>query len=85
MRNKPVSLADDIRKAIPKRNRGIVPWFEKLPADTLKELEKIRREWQSGKIGKEKYTVAKVISETLGANGIATIKRQAVVAWLEQN
>jgi hypothetical protein len=80
-----VSLADDIRKAIPKRNRGIVPWFQKLPAETLKELEKVRSEWQSGKIVKEKYTVAKVISDTLQANGIATIKRQAVVSWLEQN
>ena len=80
-----MSLADDIRKAIPKRNRGIVPWFQKLPAETLKELEKVRSEWQSGKIVKEKYTVAKVISDTLQANGIATIKRQAVVSWLEQN
>ena len=80
-----MSLADDIRKAIPKRNRGIVPWFQKLPAETLRELEKVRSEWQSGKIVKEKYTVAKVISETLEANGIATIKRQAVVSWLEQN
>jgi hypothetical protein len=85
MRNKPVSLADDIRNAIPKRNRGVAPWFEKLPADTLKELEKVRKDWHSGKIAKEKYTVARVISDTLEANGIATIKRQAVVAWLEQN
>lgn len=80
-----MSLADDIRKAIPNRNRGVAPWFEKIPADTLKELEKVRKDWHSGKLNTEKYTVAQVISDTLNANGIATIKRQAVVAWLEKN
>jgi hypothetical protein len=80
-----MALADDIRKAIPKRNRGSAPWYEKLPADTMKELEKVRRDWQSGKIASEKYTVANAISETLKANGTATIGRGAVVAWLQQN
>jgi len=80
-----MALADEIRKAIPNRTRGVAPWFEKIPADTLKELEKVRRDWHSGKLNTEKYTVAQVISDTLRANGIATIKRQAVVAWLQQN
>lgn len=80
-----MSLADDIRKAIPKRNRGVTPWFEKIPAAALKELEKVRRDWQSGKINTAKFTVAKAISDTLRANGTATIKTKAVVEWLQQN
>jgi hypothetical protein len=80
-----MALADEIRKAIPKRNRGSAPWYEKLPADTMKELEKVRRDWQSGKMESEKWTVAGAISKTLKANGTATIGRSAVVAWLQQN
>jgi hypothetical protein len=77
-------LGDKIRKALPTRAGGALPWYEKCSAETRKELEDVKREWRSGKITVPKWTLARTISATLKQDDILNIGAWGVVRWLEQ-
>lgn len=79
-----MKLGDKIRKALPTRSGGALPWYEKVPAETRKEIEDIKRDWHSGKLTAPKWTLARTISATLKQDGIANIGIWGVVRWLEQ-
>jgi hypothetical protein len=77
-------LGERIRKALPKRMGGVRPWYEKLSAETRKELDGVKQEWRDGKLESPKWTLARTISETLKQDGIINIGECGVVKWLEQ-
>ena len=77
-------LGDKIRNSIPLRNCGSRPWHETIPDETRKELEKVKHDWQNGKLIATKWTLARTISKTLSEEGVSHIGSSGVVRWLEQ-
>ena len=82
MAEKRPSLAEAIRAAVPPVSRRSVCWWERLPADTLAELEAIREEWRSGRLAGSKSALARAIAEQLNARGISDVGKQGVTTWL---
>jgi len=76
------SLADAIRAAVPPPAKRTLPWYERIPADVLAELEQIRREHRCGTLQGSRIAVAITISEQLRLRGLSDVGRQGVEAWL---
>ena len=79
------SLADAIRAAIPPPPRRTLPWYERLPADVLAELEEVKREHRAGKLQGTRVALAICISEQLRLRGLSEVGLQGVSAWLRKS
>ena len=79
------SLADAIRAAIPPPPRRTLPWYERLPADVLAELEEVKREHRAGKLQGTRVALAICISEQLRLRGLSEVGMQGVSAWLRKS
>jgi hypothetical protein len=77
-------LLDDVRKAVSEANKGPATWYEQLTPEHRKELDAIRSEWASGKLGTRKKTVARAIADNMRTRGISNVGMQGVRAWLEK-
>jgi len=80
---KKLSLADEILGRAKNAVRA-VPWFEKLPADDLADLESVRAAWQSGSTGLTRAALSRTIIETLRSRGLPVSGVQGVGDWLSQ-
>lgn len=76
------SLTDAIRAAVPPCPRRSRPWWEKLDAETLAELEAIRTDHLSGRLPGSRQALAKAITDQLNARGLSDIGVQGVTTWL---
>ncbi len=79
------SLADAIRAAIPPPPRRTLPWYERLPADVLAELEELKREHRAGTLPGTRVALAITISEQLRLRGLSDVGMQGVSAWLRKS
>lgn len=82
MADKRPGLADAIRAAVPPVVRRAVCWWEKLDAETLAELEAIRADFRSGRLGQSKSAVAAAVVAELSSRGLSDIGKQGVTTWL---
>lgn len=78
------SLREGILAALPETFHGTRPWYQRIDADVLAELDQIRSDWHAGKIPTGAKTLARTIAIRLRQDGIATIGEQGVLAWLKQ-
>lgn len=80
---KAISLRDEITAALPSRARR--KWEEDLDAAVLAELEEIRHDWRSGRLGAgvTRSGLSKAVAKTLVSRGI-TATAQTVARWLER-
>lgn len=76
------SLSDAIRAAIPPVTARGQPWWKKIPAEVLAELEQLRDDWYAGRQPGSKTAVARAISEELTRRKLSDVQRQGVVTWL---
>jgi hypothetical protein len=79
------SLADAIRAAAPPPPRRTLPWYERLPADALAELEEVKREHLAGTLNVTRTGLATTISAQLRLRGLSDVGRQGVEAWLRKS
>lgn len=81
------TLADALHaaaKATEDRPRnGLLPWYRRLPAGRLVELEEIRDRFERGEFGKlSQSKVAEVIMLWGADHELAMPKRWAIIQWL---
>lgn len=76
------SLTDAVLAEVQGQRRGTQPWWMRLPADALQELEAIRVEFVSGRIPSSRWRLAQAISRNLAERGIATASPLVVDRWL---
>lgn len=79
------SLADAIRAAVPPPPRRTLPWYERIPADALAELEEVKREHLAGTLNVTRTGLAITISAQLRLRGLSDVGRQGVEAWLRKS
>lgn len=75
-------LVDEVRGLLPKK--GIAPWYTKLPPDLLDELEDVRKQYRTGKLGGTKTGTCYALSTALKARGV-NIGIRGVQIWLESD
>lgn len=76
-------MAAAARKAETRPPNGVVPWFMRIPADDLRELEAIREKWDRGEYGRlNQSEAAAAIIQWGESRGLKMPKRWAVVKWL---
>lgn len=81
------TLLDEVLAELPRK--GFVPWYERLDADTHRELAEIRRRFWAGELKNEdgrsptKTGLAYLLSKKLASRGIH-IGNTGVVQWLER-
>lgn len=78
------SLLDDVRAGIAERDRNrTATWFDRLDADTAREVTDTKTQWREGKLQTNKTTLAKLISASLQRRGVV-IGFLGVLRWLEK-
>lgn len=77
-------LLNDVRKAVSDASKKPATWYERLTPAHRKELDAIRSEWASGKLGTRKKTAARAIAANMRTRGISDVGMQGVIAWLEK-
>lgn len=66
-----------------KSKNGLEPWYRRLPADRLAELEDIRDRWERGEFGRLTQCEAASVIQAWGTeHGLDIPKRWTVVRWL---
>lgn len=63
---------------------GSVPWYRRLPADVIEELEQIRLDWESGRTGLQKRAMARAIMAEMQSRSLPVCGLQGVEAWLDR-
>lgn len=81
------TLADALHAAAiqaqDKPKNGVTPWYLRLPAERLAELEEIRDRWERGEFGTLSQSLAANVILRWGAeHGLDIPKRWTVVRWL---
>lgn len=72
-------------------SRKVKPWYELIPKNVLKDLEKLKSNWLNGQVcdsnGKQatKSCLARSISKTLRDRKVAEVGVQGIVAWLNKH
>ena len=84
------TLADALvaaaRDADGRPRSGLLPWYRRLPAERLAELEEIRGRFERGEFGRlTQVHAAEVIRQWGVEHGIDIPKRWTVVRWLTRN
>lgn len=59
-------------------------WYERVAPEHRATLTEIREAWRAGKLGDQKVPAVRHIVTYLQNNGIATIGRNGVTAWLDE-
>jgi hypothetical protein len=80
-----IPLGEAIRAAVPPVVKRTPAWWERLDADTLAEVEAIRRDFHAGALGGSRSAVARAIASELTARGLVEIGWQGVTAWLARD
>lgn len=80
---KALSLRDEVASAIPTRARR--KWEDDLDPAVVAELEEIRADWASGKLGAgvTRTGISKAIARTLNGRGIP-VSANTVFRWLDR-
>ena len=75
---------DAAAKAAEERPKnGLLPWYRRLPAERIVELEEIRDRWERGEFGRlTQCEAANVIVRWGTEHGLDIPKRWTVVRWL---
>ena len=65
---------------------GVLPWYRRLPAERLVELEEIRDRYERGEFGRLTQCQAAEVIRLWGMeHGLDIPKRWTVVRWLTRN
>lgn len=79
-----MNLLDDVLQRV-KPVRCSKSWHDRLPADVAKEVEALRDQYRSGKLGKQNVTrLAVALVESLAARGFEMPKARQVAIWLNE-
>jgi hypothetical protein len=78
------SLGEAIMSRAENSRHGSLPWFAKLPADVLAELEQIRANWESGATGLKKRAMARAIVAEMQSRRLPICGVQGVEGWLDR-
>lgn len=80
------ALLDLVKAGIVIKRPGVVPWFERLPADVRKELDGVRRWFRSeGRLKRIPIkSVARSVAEQLKARKLRCPTAQTVEVWLRE-
>lgn len=77
-------LRDAVLADVPPPRRGNPPWYERLDAHTLAELEQIRTEWRAGTVNTSRWRLAESIARHLAGRGLYHPSALVVDRWLSQ-
>jgi len=78
------ALIDELKAGIAERDRKrSATWFDRLDADTAREVADIKTQWRKGKLQTSKTTLAKLLSASLQPRGVA-VGFLGVLRWLEK-
>jgi hypothetical protein len=75
-------IVAEIAAAVPRRQHGTPPWYERVSVEHHETLAAIHAAWHAGAFGVKKITAARTISAKLRELGV-TIGEQGVMAWLD--
>lgn len=75
-------LRDAVLADLPPPRHGTVPWHERLDAETLAELHKIREDWRAGKVNTSRWKLAGSVARHLSDRGLASPSTLVVDRWL---
>ena len=76
-------LRDAVLADVPPPRRGNPPWYERIDAETLAELEQIRTEWRAGTVNTSRWQMAGSIARQLASRGYHP-SQLVVDRWLSQ-
>ena len=85
MKAKAPSLSDAVLARARNRKPGFIPWHQRLPDEVRRDLEAIRRSWQSGQTGLTKRAMADAIIAEMRERGFQIPGNQGVERWLNEN
>ena len=78
-----MTLVDDVLKRV-KPVRFSKSWRDKLPQDIAAEVDLLREQYRSGKLGDQNVTrLATALVESLSARGIQMPRPRQVAVWLD--
>jgi len=77
-------LVEAVRSSLTTGTPGFQPWYRRVPEQHLAELLELKRSWLAGELGTNLNAVAVQTAHWLNENGISTIGRQGVIAWLKK-
>ena len=77
-------LADAILSRATNTRHGSQPWYRRLPADVVAELEQIRVDWESGRTGLQKRAMARAIMSEMQDRNRPVCGLQGVAGWLDR-
>lgn len=63
---------------------GSIPWYRRLPAAVVAELEQLRVDWENGKTGLQKRAMARAIRDEMQSRGLPVCGIQGVEGWLDR-
>ena len=63
---------------------GSLPWYRRLPAAVVAELEQLRVDWENGKTGLQKRAMARAIRDEMQSRGLPVCGIQGVEGWLDR-
>ncbi len=75
-----VSAADRLAKIPSRTGNGVKTWYQRIDAETLKELEEIRTRYHAGGYQHSKTEIFEFCTTELNL----PCKRQAFVRWLDE-
>lgn len=84
-------LVAAVMSALPPRSCGSVPWFNRIGAADLAQIETIRASWRLGKIATtqdkapiSRTMLSRVIADQLEKAGVITVSSKRVSEWLKK-
>ena len=77
-------LVEIVRAGLHSGTPGFQPWYRRVPQEHAADLLELKRAWLAGELGTNLNAVAVQTARWLNENGISTIGRQGVIAWLKR-